>query len=435
MHDFFEETFIMTHKHPRIIKTVTAIIIICAGMITNVSAQKNEIYDKNIATLQVVAGKDWLSPPVVKLNSYMPDDRININFDDLTHSYRRFTYKIEHCEADWSVSEQVFESDFIEGFYEGNTIDNYDESINTNTHYTHYSLSIPNEKCRLKMSGNYKLTVYDENNDENPVLTACFMVVEPLMNIGLNVTTNTDIDFNRSHQQINMQVNYGGLRITDPISQIKTTVMQNGRYDNAKINAKPQIIMADGLRWEHNKELIFNAGNEYHKYEILDVGHPTMGIDKIEWDGQWYHVYPFACEPRHNYIYDEDANGSFYIRNSDNVENETASEYVMVHYTLKCPQPVQGDVYINGTWTNDLFTPEYKMEYDEINKCYRAVIMQKQGYYSYQFVMIGDDGKTRTMPTEGDYYQTENKYQALIYYRGQGERTDRLVGYRQIQLK
>lgn len=425
----------MTNNFKRKIKNFATLIVAYAIFATNASAQKHEIFDKNIATLQVVAGKDWLSPPVVRLNSSMPDDRINIDFDDLTHSYRRFTYKIEHCEADWKTSQQVFESDFIDGFYDGNTIDDYEESINTNTHYTHYSLTIPNEKCRLKMSGNYKLTVYDENNDEQPVLTACFMVVEPLMNIGMNVTTNTDIDFSRSHQQINMQVNYGSLRVTDPMSQIKTIVMQNGRYDNAKINAKPQIIMADGLRWEHNRELIFSAGNEYHKYEILDVGHPTMGIDKIEWDGQRYHVYPFTCEPRPNYIYDEDANGSFYIRNSDNIENETASEYVIVHYTLKCPQPVNGEVYINGTWTNNRFTPEYKMTYDAINKCYRAAIMQKQGYYSYQFVLMGNDGKTKSMPTEGDYYQTENKYQALVYYRGPGERTDRLVSYRQIQLK
>lgn len=54
-------------------------------------------------------------------------------------------------------------------------------------------------------------------------------------------------------------------------------------------------------------DLIFQAGNEYHKYEILDVTHPTMGIDYISWDGTNYQVFPFACEPRHNYVYDEDA--------------------------------------------------------------------------------------------------------------------------------
>ena len=143
-----------------------------------------------------------------------------------------------------------------------------------------------------------------------------------------------------------MQADYHGINVTNPATQIKTVVMQNFRWDNARINTQPQYIMAKGLRWQHNRDLIFEAGNEYHKYEILDVSHPTMGIDFIRWDGRNYHVYPFADEPRPNYVYDEDADGAFYIRNSDNVENNRTSEYVFVHYILKCPKRYDGDVYI-----------------------------------------------------------------------------------------
>ena len=398
-------------------------------------AQNNEIYNKGIASLQVVAGQNWMSLPIIRLGSHSPNDRINISFDDLTHTYHRYTYKIEHCEADWTVSDQIFASDFINGFQEGNTIENSMESINTNVLYTHYKLTIPNEDCSLKMSGNYKLTVFDENDDNRPMFTACFMVLENAMGVQLDVTTNTDIDINKQHQQVSMQVNYGSVNVTDPSTQIKTVVMQNRRWDNARINPKPQYTMADGLRWEHNSDLIFQAGNEYHKYEILDVSHPTMGIDRIEWDGENYQVYPYACVPRPNYVYDEDANGAFYIRNSDNIENDIASEYVFVNYTLQVPERVDGGVYVNGAWTNDQLTPEYRMEYDDMNRCYTARILQKQGYYSYQFVMVGRDGVSRVVPSDGCFYQTENKYQALVYYRGTGERTDRLVGYQQVQIK
>lgn len=398
-------------------------------------AQNNEIYNKGIASLQVVAGQNWMSLPIIRLGSHSPNDRINISFDDLTHTYHRYTYKIEHCEADWTVSDQIFASDFINGFQEGNTIENSMESINTNVLYTHYKLTIPNEDCSLKMSGNYKLTVFDENDDNRPMFTACFMVLENAMGVQLDVTTNTDIDINKQHQQVSMQVNYGSVNVTDPSTQIKTVVMQNRRWDNARINPKPQYTMADGLRWEHNSDLIFQAGNEYHKYEILDVSHPTMGIDRIDWDGENYQVYPYACVPRPNYVYDEDANGAFYIRNSDNIENDIASEYVFVNYTLQVPERVDGDVYVNGAWTNDQLTPEYRMEYDDMNRCYTARILQKQGYYSYQFVMVGRDGVSRVVTSDGCFYQTENKYQALVYYRGTGERTDRLVGYQQVQIK
>ncbi len=412
------------------------IITLCMLLCTvKAVGQKNEIYSDGIKSLQVVAGMDWLSPPVIKLNGKSPADRINVSFDDLTHTYHRYAYKIEHCEADWSPSEQLFTSDYIVGFSEGSTIEDSEESINTNILYTHYKLQIPNEKCNLKMSGNYKLTVYDENDNDRAVLTACFMVVEPMMSVGLEITTNTDIDTNKSHQQVSMQVGYGNISVNNPDSQIKTVVMQNGRWDNAKIGIRPQYIMADGLKWLHNRDLIFPAGNEYHKFEVLDVTHPTMGIDKIVWDGNNYNVYPFVCEPRLNYVYDEDADGSFYIRNSDNVENDISSEYVYVHYSLKTPDKESGDVYVNGTWTNDQFIPEYRMEYDDIEKCYKAVILQKQGYYSYQFLLADSSGNIKTMPTEGNFYQTENKYQAFVYFRGNSDRSDRLVGYTQAQFK
>lgn len=413
----------------------TLLILLSLILVKNVSAQRNEIYDRGIASLQVVAGQQWLSLPIIKLGSHGPNERINISFDDLTHTYHRYVYRIEHCEADWTVSDQLFSSDYIEGFQDGNTIDDIVESINTNTLYTHYSLQIPNEQCSLKMSGNYKLTVYDENDGDRPMFTACFMVIEPAMGVALDVTTNTDIDINKAHQQVSMQVNYGGINVTDPMSQIKTVIMQNRRWDNAKVNPRPQYIMPDGLKWEHNRDLIFQAGNEYHKYEILDVDHPSMGIDRIIWDGNDYQVYPYVCTPRPNYLYDEDANGAFYIRNSDNIENDISSEYVYVHYTLKTPQRFAGDIYVNGAWTNDQFTPEYLMTYDEINKCYTATIRQKQGYYSYQYVLVDVNGVSQAVPSEGSFYQTENKYQALVYYRGHGERTDRLVGYQEVQFK
>jgi hypothetical protein len=394
-------------------------------------AQRNEILNDRIATLQVVAGDDWLSPPV----TFLQGKPIHISFDDLTHEYHRYTYKIQHCEADWSVSDGLFESDYIDGFTDGNLIEDTEESLNTNMLYTHYRLTIPNKNCRLKMSGNYRLTVYDDNNDEEPMLSACFMVVEPRMSVSMTISPNTDIDVNKSHQQVSMALNYNGVHVTDPTSQLHTVVMQNGRWDNAILNARPQYTMNDGLRWEHCRALIFDAGNEYHKFEVLDTDHPTLGIDRIRWDGERFHAFVFTNEPRPNYLYDEDANGAFYIRNSDNIENDRLTDYVMVHFQLMCPSPVEGDVYLNGVWTNDQFLPEYQMEYDEVSKSYQAAILLKMGYYSYQYLLVDNDGYTHVMPTEGNFFQTENKYQALVYYREPGGRTDLLVGYQQVQTK
>lgn len=411
-------------------KYITMLILL--AFTTIVCAQKNEIYDPNISTLQVVAGDRWLSMPVIRLNQ---DEVINIGFDDLTHEYRRFTYTIEHCDADWTVSEGLFPSDFIEGFVEGNTIDDKEESVNTNMLYTHYALSIPNDRCRIRMGGNYRVTVYDENNDHQKIFVAHFMVLDPKMGVMMEVSSNTDIDINKSHQQVAMKLSYGSVTVTEPHEQIKSVVLQNGRWNTAVVNTPAQYIMPNGLQWLHSKELIFEAGNEYHKFEMLDPDHPSMGVDVIRWDGTDYHVYPFACEPQNNYVYDEDANGAFYIRNSDNYENDRSSEYMLVHYLLKTNPIKDGNIYLDGRWTNEQLTPDYQMTYNEESGYYEAVIQQKLGYYNYHFIVVHDDGTIRQLPSDGNFFQTENKYQCLIYYRGKQDRTDILVGFQEVQYR
>ena len=391
----------------------------------NICAQRNEILDKNIASLQVVANNDWLSLPIITLNS---NDFVNISFDDLTHEYHRYCYKIEHCEADWQTSSALFESDYIDGFASGNTIDDILESTNTVQLYTHYNISFPNNKCRPKISGNYRVTIYDENDEKHVVCRAYFMIVEPSMAVQLNVTTNTDIDINGKHQQVEMAIDYGNNIVSNPQTQIKTVVMQNSRWDNAVVNARPQYIKANGLQWIHCKDFIFDGGNEYRKFETLDVTHTTMGLESINWDGHNYHAWIWTDEPRPSYIYDKDANGAFLIRNSDNIDNDVNSDYIITHFRLKSPQKAD-PIYINGFFTNDRFLPQYEMKWNEKNQQYEGELLLKQGYYSYQYLMMKPEGKLKPVPSEGNFCQTENTYQALIYFKANGDRTDRLVGY------
>ena len=64
-------------------------------------AQRHEILSPRIATLQVVVNDNWQSLPVMKLHS---SDRLHIDFDDLTHEYSRYAYRLE--QAVWTLSEE-----------------------------------------------------------------------------------------------------------------------------------------------------------------------------------------------------------------------------------------------------------------------------------------------------------------------------------------
>ena len=385
-------------------------------------AQRNEIFSPDIATLQVNNTRQRLSVlPVIQLGS---DEHIQISFDCFGHEYHRFTYKITHCEADWSPSTQLFDSDYLEGFGNNLLIEDIKESVNTNTEYTHYALVLPNAQCRMTLNGNYKVSIYDEAN--NLLLNACFMVVEPRMRIGLSYMTNTDIDINRAHQQVEMKLDYGALTVTDPGRQIKTIVLQNGNWNDARVNVQPQYTRRDGLQWQHCRGYIFEAGNVYRKFECLSLDHPTMGIASIDWDGRNYHAWLWPDLPRRNYVHDESAQGTFVVRNSDNRGNDYLSDYVMVHFTLQT-DPTDDKIYVSGGFTNYLLLPQYQMQRNAATGNYELALLLKQGYYSYTYVQVGADGYARNLPSEGNFYQTQNQYQALIYYRGPGERTDRLV--------
>ena len=423
-------SYLCSMKQLEVIRKRLSVCLLASLLLSSSEAvaQRSEILNPRVSTLQVVAGQNWLSMPLVELNG----DPICISFDDMTHEYHRYAYKIEHCDADWNVSSELFESDFIAGFNGELTIGDSEESINTNQLYTHYRLRIPNANCRIVMGGNYQLTVYDENQENEPILKACFMVVDPQVKVTASYTSNTDVDVNKSHQQVSFAVNYGNLRVTDPSRQIRTVVLQNGRWDNAVRDAKPDYQSAEGLRWSHHRSLIYPAGNVYRKFEMLDMNHATMGLEEVKWDGEAFHAFVFPDQPRPSYVHDEAPQGSFYIRNSDNVDNDVASDYAWVHFSLKAPRQ-KGDVYLNGDWTYDRFLPDYRLEYDDARGMYRATVLLKQGYYSYQYLVLNDDGSTAPVTSEGSFFQTANKYQVLVYYRGQGDRTDRLVGFAEIK--
>ncbi|MBO4906925.1 MAG: DUF5103 domain-containing protein [Bacteroidaceae bacterium] len=378
-----------------------------------------------------MVNNDALQPPVARLGS-----KVELSFDDFTHSYTRYIYKVELCNADWTPATEVFESDWLVGFNE-QPIEDYETSFNTTLLYTHYRVSFPNANTRLKMSGNYRVTVYadESDRDDEPVLEACFMLLSPEMSISASILTNTDIDVNQSHQQIQYSLSFGQRKVIDVSRELHTVVLQNRRWDNAVIDLMPNIQRNGAAEWTHRRELIFPAGNEYHKFEILDPHIGGMGVEQIDWFDPFYHATLYPITPSHNYSFDEDTDGAYIIRRSYDEDNDTQSEYLFVHFQLKSTRLPGGDVYVTGQWDNGFPDPACRLSYDEAAGIYEGSLLLKQGYYNYQFVQADSEGRGVTNHTEGNFYQTENEYIILVYHRPIGSRHDALVGYATIKSK
>ena len=108
----------------------------------------------------------------------------------------------------------------------------------------------------------------DEDNDEK-LLEARVMVVDQKTNIAMSVSSNTDIDVNKAHQQLTLELNYNDLNVTYPERQIYTIFRQNDSPHQQRTNVTPDIKNINGMAWRHNKSLIFDGGNEYRQYLSL----------------------------------------------------------------------------------------------------------------------------------------------------------------------
>ena len=393
-------------------------------------AQENICFSPRIRTLQVKVDGEWGKPSVMLLSQ---GHGVEISFDDLQAQYERYTYTITHCNADRTPSD-LLTSDYMTGFAE-QRIDDYEPALGTEVKYCHYWLNLPNRDTQLLVSGNYRVDIFEDGEDE-PVAQACFSVLEPRVGVDIDVTANTDIDTFDSHQQVNFTVNHRGYAMSNPLTELKYIVMQNRRWDNHVENLRPTLMQVDRLIFNHNRALIFDAGNEYRRFEMLDEYVPTMRVEHMEFDGDYYHAVLYDDAQRINYLYDEDQNGRYLVRNGDNVENDTESDYFFTHFTLKMPKVAGGEVYLFGDLTNNRMEERYKMEYNLIDHQYELVVPLKQGSYNYMYMFKRDDEEVGlTRPCEGDFHLTENEYEVYVYHRPFGERYDRLVGFRKIKSK
>ncbi len=407
----------------------TLIMLLCFIEIP-MKAQQTTYYtnvsNKQIKTLQVKVAGEMFSNPCIELNG---EDRIEINFDALNSGGVRYAYSLIHCNADWTKS-ILSPIEYMNGF-QGMTIDDFANSMGTTVQYTNYRLLIPNEDVQPKVSGNYALTVYKEDNPAAIVFTACFSVVEPIVGVSASVSGNTDIDTNQSHQQVSFAINNKNFSIPYPQTDLKIWVYQDNRRDNAVTGLQPMSILENQITYSNNQKLIFEAGNEYRRMEFLSNKYNGMHIQNITFHNPYYNVELMKDYKRtsESYQYDQDQDGRFFIRCSNCNDPDTEADYFIVHFTLACDEIPEGNVYLNGELYNNVLDNNSKMDYNPETNQYEKAVLLKQGSYNYQYLFV-PDGQTvgETGPIEGNFYQTENEYSIYVYYHPMGTRYDRLIG-------
>lgn len=404
------------------IRFIIAVSFLCATALT-AYAQKSQILSERIHTLQVRKNGDWQSLPVITLGT---DDRIEITFDEFSHDYRRLIYNVRHFDADWKES-GLLESEYMEGFNDL-PIQDYANSINTTFLYTNYFLELPNDDVKLLVSGNYEVTITDDENHEE-LLEARFSVLENIATVDAAVSGITDIDNNQKHQQLTLNVNYQNLPVNDPQGEIIVRATQNRRQDVMTATLTPSYVSSGKMQFQHNRHLIFKGGNEFRRFEIISMYNYTQHVDKIDFYDPYFHATLLTDRPMREYRYDQDHNGRYFIRYDQADNSDIEADYLLVHFSLKVPEYSGGRLYLDGDFTDGGYCDKWQMEYNRRTGCYEKAVLLKMGSYDYRYLWVPEGPAiAETSKTEGDSFETANEYQIYVWFRQHGARYDRLVG-------
>ena len=393
----------------------------------------NATYEDYIRTVQLypVFGypQDEVQPAAISLNSNAP---LVLEFDDIAEDYEYYYAKLIHCNADWTKSD-FYDIDYL-SVYNEFAITEYEYSFQTRVPYVHYTFQVP----RVKISGNYLLLVYRDQDLKDIILSRRFMVYETAASISMEVGLSDAVIQRWNTQQVAFQLNYNQLEVINPLEQFKVVLRKNQNWNTAIRDLQPTMVRETlrEIEYRHfNAENNFSAGNEYRFFDLRTVNFNGQGVESTEIGKDYVLAYLRPDKPRTGlgYVQYNELNGDFLINNLDRGAGvgDTESEYVFVHFALEANNPYPGEVYVQGDFNSNRLEPLNKMIYDEGKKVYRAEIELKQGVYNYQYYL-----KSETLPPlhiEGNHNQTENAFEIFAYFRDLGARGDRLIGYQYLQ--
>jgi hypothetical protein len=376
--------------------------------------QANDLPNPAAATLQ---------PAVLPIEQGAP---LILEFDELGEQTYNYHAKLYHCNADWTIS-LLSDIQFLSEYNDFN-ITNYQLSVNTRVPYTHYRMEVP----KVKLPGNYLVMVHREGNVKDMVLTRRLMVYDNTVDLMAHVTLAAGVQERQTNHQIEFAINYRKYQITNPRDEVKVVIRQNYRWDNAITGLKPQNVLLNESRLEYNQfnlENNFKAGNEFRFFDMRSIRFLGMNMAKINRSSGQTQVLLGIDKPRSRepYAQVDDFNGGFIIDNHETHQGATEADYVQTLFTLKSPE-LKGNVYVNGKFNDWLLNEKNRMVYSPEGQEYKAQVLLKQGIYNYNYA-VSQPGSNEGV-LEGSFYNTENTYEVIAYFRPIGSRADLIVGYK-----
>lgn len=377
------------------------------------------LFSQNIKSIQLRPLQENNFSMIVPLGTVL-----ELSFDDLEADGKEYQYKIEHRTHDWQSS-RLASSQYIDGF-DQNTIINTTNSFNTLQNYTHYSVQIPNINTIITKSGNYLLFVL--NDDDDLIFTRRFVLYKSAATVGVTVVRSRNTKTLNTQQTVEFSINHPQIKINNPSQELNVVVLKNRNWNEKITNLQPTFFKQNQLLYTYTNKTNFWGGNEYLNFDSKYLRNRSLNIIKIQKKEVFHHyLYPFTYNLYQKHNYNPDINGQFVIRTLEANDARTEADYAMMHFLVLMDAPFKDkELYIYGAFNAFKITDENKMQYNSKEKAYSGTLLLKQGFYNYTFVTVDADKNRKEI--NGTFYETENEYIVIVYYKPFGSFYDRVIG-------
>lgn len=410
---------------------INVVLIFCFGLLVSLhtAAQNVEtVYSNNIFTPQLFPYGNQQGLPVYTLNS---SDRLELEFDDMDATVKSYYFTYVLCDYNWQpVNLNPF--DYIKGFTQ-NRITTYRYSSIALTRYAHYQAFLPDANSRPTRSGNYLLKVYLDGDTSKVVFTKQMLVMEQKASVSATVVQPMTPQLFNTHQKIRMSINTGDINSFSAAQQVKVVVLQNNRWDISQRDIPPTFVRGNVMEYNSDNIAVFPGGKEWRWLDLRSFRLQSDRIDHADYKKTSTDMYVKTDVDRtgQRYLYFPDYDGMFNIVTYESINPFWQGDYATVHFSFAAPnnQPYSGrDLYLAGGFTGYKLTDQWKMNFNRETGRYETSAFMKQGYYNYTYISVSQSNPSDRLELEGNYWETENSYSILVYYKSFTDRSDRLIG-------
>lgn len=398
-------------------------------LLLSLGVTESYAYPDYIKTVLCYPVDDYYAEPIIELGGRT---QICFEFDDLSPEVNNYSYRIIHCDPDGNAS-NISSFHYVEGF-NSQQITDYEFSFDTQIPYTHYTLLLPNEDMKIKLSGNYRIEVFKDENPDSIIISQPFAMIENKVSISSRLKNPSNTQYLNTSQEFGFTVHYDNVVINNPMRDVKCYVVQN-QDPNSRRDFSPTFVRPNQLVYGDGINNIFNGLAPFRNFQSYSFVYFTQYVRQILKDPEGrYNIVLQPGKVYPSYVPQPGQNGGFVVKAENVAKPKLEADYAMVHFAVYAPQKIaDADVYIYGKFSGWQFHPDLKMEYDTINRAYVGQTMLKQGDYDYMYAVLPVGEETPDLVSlQGNFYQHRNIYTIRCYLFDYQLGYYRLVGYKSV---